>query len=189
ARRYLDGEEIETYRSLGPRRKAGWLNGRIAAKDAVRRWHWERGGGPTYPIEVRIDGGGDRPPEVRFDPAPDLRLSIAHKGPVAAAIVAEGRAVGLDLERIEPRDEGFDEVAFGPPERDLLPAGGDRDEWRARFWAAKEALAKMRGTGLRGNPRAFPVTGTDGETVTVDGTPVETRRRDEWIVAWTEEDA
>ncbi|MDX1661106.1 MAG: beta-ketoacyl synthase N-terminal-like domain-containing protein, partial [Gemmatimonadota bacterium] len=147
ARRYLDGEEIETYRSLGPRRKAGWLNGRIAAKDAVRRWHWERGGGPTYPIEVRIDGGGDRPPEVRFDPVPDLRLSIAHKGPVAAATVAEGRAVGLDLERIEPRHEGFDEVAFGAPERDLLPAGGGRDEWRARFWAAKEALAKMRGTG------------------------------------------
>ncbi len=188
ARRYLDAEEIAVYRSLGPGRKRSWLNGRIAAKDAVRYWHWQRGGDPTYPVEVRIEGGVDGPPVPRFAPAPGLRLSIAHKDEVAAAMVADGRPVGLDVERVEPRGDGFDEVAFGAGERDLLPADRDADEWRTRFWAAKEAVAKMRGTGLEGNPRGFPVTDVDGETIIVDSTPVRTLRYGDWIFAWTTEE-
>jgi phosphopantetheinyl transferase len=53
-----------------------------------------------------------------------------------------------------------------------LHAEPDRSVGVTRFWAAKEAVAKARGTGLMGRPRDFEVFPGDGEqlTVVVDGT-------------------
>ena len=100
------------------------------------------------------------------------------------AIVAEGRDVGIDLERIEARAPGFEAVAFGAAELALLPADG-RDEWTARFWAAKEAAAKAAGTGLEGDPRRFAVAERDGERLRVGERWMETRREGDLVVAWT----
>ncbi len=184
ARRYLDAREIEAYRAMNPRRQLEWLPGRIAAKDAVRSFLWKRGAGPLYPIEVEIlneDGGR---PLARCAVGGDLRISIAGKRGIAVARVAEGRDVGIDLERVERREPAFEALAFGERELGLLPAT-DRDEWVARFWAAKEALAKLRGTGLAGNPRRFEVGQRDGGRLVVDGHPVETLADGGFAYAWT----
>ena len=54
ARRYLGAAERETYRTHAPRGRRHWLMGRIAAKDAVRRWLWAHGTGPLFPAQVTI---------------------------------------------------------------------------------------------------------------------------------------
>jgi phosphopantetheine--protein transferase-like protein len=195
ARRFLSSPEIEIYRALNPRRQIEWLAGRIAAKDAVRSALWERGAQAVFPIEVEIVDEPSGRPNVVSARATDLAVSIAHKRGIAVALLGRGRgcAPGVDVERVEPRDAGFERTAFGEAERALLEriaAGGSdaRLEWIARFWAAKEALAKARGSGLGGAPGRFPIERVDGERLVVDGRPVDTLREGEWVFAWTFEE-
>jgi phosphopantetheinyl transferase len=198
ARRFLDGREIETYDALATRRQIDWLSGRIAAKDAVRHHLWQAGVGPIFPIEVEVHVEASGRPRIelaeRLRPRA-LAVSIAHKHGLAAALVRDARAVGLDVERVEPRDDAFLELAFAPAERALFPAapGRARDEAIARAWAAKEALGKRRGSGLEHNPRRLVVgalgpAGASGWVeVDVDGVRVETLVEDERVWAWTED--
>ncbi|WP_370144935.1 beta-ketoacyl synthase N-terminal-like domain-containing protein [Streptacidiphilus sp. EB129] len=97
-----------------------------------------------------------------------------------------GPGVGIDIEEVVEREPETIAVALGPAERALLAAcraasdraastseAPDRDRpstdpaeesealWFARFWAAKEAVAKAQGTGLQGRPRAFEVVAAD----------------------------
>jgi len=58
-RRYLGERERGEYAALPALAQAHWLLGRIAIKDAVRAWLWERGAGPLYPMEVQV--GSDDP--------------------------------------------------------------------------------------------------------------------------------
>jgi len=74
--------------------------------------------------------------------------------------------------------------AFGPDELALLPPG-DRDEWLTRFWCAKEAVGKARGTGLAGNPKGLRIEAVEADRILVEGAWVETRRRGQHVVAWT----
>jgi phosphopantetheinyl transferase len=165
ARRYLGATERETYRTHAPRGRRHWLMGRIAAKDAVRRWLWARGAGPLYPVEVTIAADEHGRPIVNV-PAPwKVCVSIAHSGDLAVAIAGE-EAIGIDVEIIEPRNPGLEMIALSARERALLDRlvsgmGGDsaaaRSEAFTRFWAAKEAVSKAEGTGLAGLPTAFEI--------------------------------
>jgi phosphopantetheine--protein transferase-like protein len=201
ARRFLSSPEIETYRTLNPRRQIEWLAGRIAAKDAVRSVVWERGAEAVFPIEIEIVDEPSGRPTVVTKRASDLAVSIAHKRGIAVALLGrDGRAPGIDVERVEPRDAAFERTAFADEERALLDAvsAGDprgselRQEWIARFWAAKEALSKARGTGLftglGGAPTRYPIERVDGERIVVDGRSVDTLREGEWVLAWTFEE-
>ena len=128
-----------------------------------------------------------------------VRASVAGASPLMAPggaaqrialvsqTVADGRDVGIDLERIEARDASFEEMAFGGDERALLP-GEDREEWVTRFWAGKEAVAKSRGTGLEGNPRPFALRERDGERLLVEGQWVSTLVENGMVYAWTIEE-
>jgi len=185
ARRYLCQAERQSMRDSGPRRAREWLNGRIAAKDAVRYALWQQEQRPIFPIEITLEHDDDGAPLVRGKFAADLRLSLAHCEAVAVARVTEGRTPGIDVEKIEPRTEEFLETAFSDAERLLLPRPS-RDEWITRFWCAKEAVAKARRKGLGGNPRRYPVTAVDGERVQCDGLWTETTKTGDFIVAWTE---
>jgi len=193
ARRYLTEQEFERSMEMGARRRRGWLLGRMAIRDAVRDWLWRRGHGPLFPIEIEVGNDDHGRPFVRGPFTDDLRVSVAHKEDVAVARVALGRDVGIDVERVEPRGEGFASIAFTPAER-ALRGGDDADEWLTRVWAAKEALAKALGTGLEGNPRRFEVKEAAGERLLVGMTDrtdpmepvwVETRRDGDCVVAWT----
>src|SRR5205823_13334747 len=139
-----------------------WLAGRIAAKDAARDWLWRHGNGPIFPVEIAVDSEPSGRPVLRVPGGLDLRVSIAHKGDVAVATVALGRDVGIDLERVEPRADGFEATALTDAERRVLPEGEGRDAAVTLLWAAKEAVGKARGTGLAGRPRALEVTARGG---------------------------
>ncbi|HEY3990770.1 MAG TPA: acyltransferase domain-containing protein [Acidobacteriaceae bacterium] len=175
ARRYLGAAERETYRTHAPRGRRHWLMGRIAAKDAVRHWLWARGAGPLFPVEVAIAADEHGRPVVNVPGPSEVYVSIAHSGDLAVAIAHE-KAIGIDVEIIEPRNPGIERIALSPSERVLLDRAvsgvkGDpvraRSEAFTRFWTAKEAVSKAEGTGLAGRPNAFPVSAMDGDRLRV----------------------
>ncbi|MCF2530954.1 polyketide synthase dehydratase domain-containing protein [Yinghuangia sp. KLBMP8922] len=205
-RRYLGAAERAEFATRPPRTRSGWLLGRIAVKDAVRRALWARGEGPIYPAEVRVanDENG-RPLAERVFPGEEfpvrrdkLHVSLAHKHRLAVAF-ADRVPVGIDIEALTGHPESLEQVALAPDERSLLDrlAAGDpdaRQEWLVRFWCAKEAAGKADGTGLAGRPaqRRVVRADEDGLVVAVPGGPdreVRTRTvadgADRYVVAWT----
>jgi phosphopantetheinyl transferase len=160
------------------------LSGRIAAKDAVRDLLWRGGHGALFPVELAIESEASGRPIVHFGAGRDLRVSIAHKEEIAVAIAREGKDVGIDVERIEPRTDAFGEISFTKEELRLVE-GEPRDEAWTRLWAAKEAAAKAQGTGLEGQLRRFPIRDRAGERLLVGDLWIETKRHGDYIISWT----
>ena len=174
-RRYLGEAERADHERIGPRGRRGWLLGRIAIKDAVRIARWAETVAPVWPVEIEVSNAPSGKPIVA-----GMHVSVAHKDDRAVALVDRDREVGIDLERIEPRSASFLKIAFTPAEM-ALAAG--RDEWYARMWAAKEAVAKALGTGMT-DPRKFEVHAA-GDHLTVGDFTVETSRDGDYVIAWT----
>ncbi|QIJ60677.1 4'-phosphopantetheinyl transferase superfamily protein [Streptomyces sp. JB150] len=90
----------------------------------------------------------------RLPGSPDTGVSVSHSGPYAAAAVAAGLDVGVDVQ--VPREPSAAllrrccapgtaaRLASLPPERAALAF--------ARIWTVQEACVKARGTGLAGAP-------------------------------------
>jgi phosphopantetheine--protein transferase-like protein len=174
-RRYLNAAERAEYEGLHARRQRHWLLGRVAAKDAVRTWLWDHGHGPVFPCEITVSNDPTGRPRVTGPFAGDLHLSIAHSGDLGVALVSPDGPVGIDVEAIDDRALDTERIGFTDAEHRLLDAesthAGDRTAALVRFWAAKEAVAKARGTGFLGNPRNFEVTGKAADVldVTING--------------------
>jgi acyl transferase domain-containing protein/phosphopantetheinyl transferase len=185
-RRYLSAAERVEYEMNNPRAQRQWLLGRIAAKDAVRRWLWAHGAGPLFPVEIAIGNDERGRPLVSGPFQQDLRVSIAHKPGIATAIVREGRDVGIDVEAIEPRTDRFAELVLSDVEKAMLPQG-DSAEWLTRIWTGKEAAAKARGTGLNGRPRDFALSRVDAERLRIGDSWIRSQREGDFIVSWTDD--
>ncbi|WP_394828394.1 beta-ketoacyl synthase N-terminal-like domain-containing protein [Pendulispora albinea] len=194
ARRILGEAERADYERQGPRKQRAWLTGRAAAKDAVRELLGRLGHGPLFPVEVTLSNEPSGRPIVHTRTPHDIRVSIAHKDDTAVAIARIGVDVGIDIERIEPRSESFAELSFTAEELRLV-ADEPREIGWTRLWAAKEAVAKARGTGLEGAPLRFPVRDRVGERLLVGGDNpsstdrtglwVDTKRHGNFIIGWT----
>ncbi|MEV6530421.1 beta-ketoacyl synthase N-terminal-like domain-containing protein [Streptomyces sp. NPDC051639] len=225
-RNILAGEEREQYAAHAPRGRRQWLLGRIAVKDAVRHLLWDRGTGPVYPAEIRVGNEPTGRPRVTGGygrTLPALHVSIAHRGTTAVAMARTDGPCGIDIEEVTDRPAATLAVALTTRERELLGAlvqqtpadpgheNEDRTErepgvdagaerlWFTRFWAAKEAVAKARGTGLGGEPKRFEVTAADATLLTVRAAGEDHRVRyraltapqpsagpgTEYVVAWT----
>ncbi|HEY2834221.1 MAG TPA: beta-ketoacyl synthase N-terminal-like domain-containing protein [Sporichthyaceae bacterium] len=165
-RRYLSAAERQLAERQPPRRRRGWVLGRLAVKDAVRHLLWADGEGPLWPAEIFVgndENGKPRVSGMHGRVLPGLEVSVAHCADTAVAVArpAAGFGVGIDIEQVSERPPGTVEFALAPAERDVLAAclatGDSPEVWFTRFWAAKEAVAKARGTGLQGRPRDFAV--------------------------------
>ena len=76
-----------------PRPPRGWLLGRIAAKDAVRRALWAATRrSAIFPVEIEVETGADGRPVLRGPIAGRLVAAVAEEDGIAAAVVAAGRA-------------------------------------------------------------------------------------------------
>ncbi|MBA0052919.1 4'-phosphopantetheinyl transferase superfamily protein [Streptomyces sp. AJS327] len=198
-RRYLPAGERDALLAGPARARRARFLGRVAVKDAVRRWLWDRGHGPVFPAEIRVGNDRSGRPWVTVPHGEAPTVSLAHTGTLAvAAARPPGTAVGIDVERVTERPRGLEGTATTPPERALLDRlDTDRRTAFTRFWAAKEAVAKAQGTGLRGAPRQFTVVATEEDGLllvraTASGlvhrvwTTLLTHDGGDYAVAWTE---
>ncbi|WZO99324.1 beta-ketoacyl synthase N-terminal-like domain-containing protein [Isosphaeraceae bacterium EP7] len=176
AHRVLSRSEREDFRSLRTPlvRQLEWLAGRTAVKEAVRRLllDHENLDVRLADLEIKPDERG-RPmvlgawaDEVAEMPV----ISISHSDGLAVAIAAlpdpggdRPLRLGIDVEFIKPRPEGFLDVAFGGEELEMLRTRphSERDEWAVRMWCAKEAVGKATGEGLGWSTRSTEVVGID----------------------------
>jgi phosphopantetheinyl transferase (holo-ACP synthase) len=198
-RRYLGEDERADYERHTPRAQRAWLLGRIAAKDAVRRWLWDRGARPMHPVEVQVTNDGQGRPVASVPPdvsaahpaVSALSVSISHTEWIGVAVVSDIGPIGIDVEPVTPqapRSNGFLDIALTPGEQGLRPDGFETDRWVALTWTAKEAVAKAIGTGLQGRPRAFEVEAmTDVESRTGLTLRVRDPEGHRWTVASSRE--
>jgi len=187
----LTGREREAWRAIPPGspRRARWLMGRVAAKEAIRGWVGERYGQSVSPVEIEIDADERGKPIARVigGGTPPLEISISHADTKAVAVVAEEFSVGVDIE--EERDGAprtVPELAFADGElADAARAGLSP----IALWCAKEAAAKALGVGLLGEPRRWRVQtlAHDGGAVVVViealSIPVSLHARDGAVIA------
>jgi phosphopantetheine--protein transferase-like protein len=180
--------EREVWRSLKwpETRKTAWLLGRVAAKDAIRRFVKSNYGMALHPADIEIAQDGYGQPLVRGvwteECAQVPVISLAHTASIAVAIAGHDgqcRGIGVDIEPLERRQEGFESVAFMPEERSLLTSldALSQEEWLLRLWCAKEAVAKALGRGMMGGTGGLRVQALDACTgivkITLSGSMVE----------------
>jgi acyl transferase domain-containing protein/phosphopantetheinyl transferase (holo-ACP synthase) len=190
SKRYMREIETAVVKKLGSNSlKREYMVSRIALKDAVRNFVRREGEELLYPIEIVCTHDENGKPLVSgegraVELLEGVHVSLAHKG-VAGVAIAAHRPVGIDLEKIEEKSEGFEKIAFTERERELLTSL-KQPEGTIRFWVAKEACSKKAGTGLEGNPKHFEVTAVDGDVLFVGDEKVQTRiLREEYVVGWT----
>ena len=87
-------------------------------------------------------------------------LSLSHSHDRAfSAVSREAKALGCDIELVEPRSEVFVETYFTASERahveDVNPSY--RDSLVTKIWSAKESTLKALHTGLRADTRSVDV--------------------------------
>lgn len=184
-KRYLNQEEKKYYHHTLPiNRKKKWLVSRIAVKDAVRMLLLRKTGEAYYPIEYLVKNDALGKPYVEGAMTADVQVSLAHKNNVAVATARYGKAVGIDIEEIQERGAGFNDLVFRPEELALLQ-GRDQAEWITRCWVAKEAYGKYLGKGLQGNPKAYVVEAIEGGNLRIKDVIITTVKHNNYIIGWT----
>jgi phosphopantetheinyl transferase len=145
-------------------RKREWFCGRIAAKEAVRRLLKKSYNLTLCSADIVVATNEQGQPFATGKwteiVGSEPYLSISHKAGIAVAIAAHrriSRGVGIDLEVIEPKESGFETLAFLPEEITALEkvSGHTKDKLAIQFWSAKEAVGKALGLGLSANPRSL----------------------------------
>jgi len=117
--------------------------------------------------------------------APDaLRFSLSHSGDYAAIAVAGYREVGVDIEaaREDMNELELAQRFFAPAEAKQVVQAEAESRRRVfyRYWTAKEAFLKGRGTGLSEGLRRFAVqwdTDLLGHVTPADGSLLSTQWR------------
>ena len=150
-------------------RRTEWLFGRIAAKDAVRRYlkifHFARWSFADVEIWANEDG---KPVAIgKWSDSINTRIdiAIAHTAQFVVAVAAAAARVGVDVESASRNlSEDFAAGVFVPEERELAAHAVNPSQALIRFWCAKEAVSKALGTGIRFPPKEMVVTGYLPET-------------------------
>ena len=150
-------------------RRTEWLFGRIAAKEAVRRFLQENYQARWCDADVQVwrdDSGKPHPIGTWKDYlSSSIDLAIAHTAQFVVAVVAANARVGVDVEACD-RDlsEEFTRGVFTPDELELAVRAANAPSAVIRFWCAKEAVSKALGTGIRYSPRELVVDAFRPET-------------------------
>ena len=145
-------------------RRTEWLFGRIAAKEAVRRFLHENYQARWTDADVHVWADGSGKPHAlgawQDRLSVHLDLAIAHTAQFVVAVVAANARVGVDVEqRGRTLSEEFIRGVFGPDELELAANAVDAPAALVRFWCAKEAVSKALGTGIRYPPKELIVDG------------------------------
>jgi len=139
-------------------RRTEWLFGRIAAKEAVRRFLGDNYQARWSSADVQIWADDQGKPHALGAWADylsiKLDLAISHTRDFVVAAVASNARVGVDVEKAS-RDlsEEFTNGVFSKEELELAAESSEAPSTLIRFWCAKEAVSKALGVGIRYSPR------------------------------------
>ena len=161
----LGAEERREFAEMtgSTKRRTEWLFGRVAAKEAVRRFLKDYYQARWSDADVRIWANGAGKP-IALGAWSEfisgrLDVAIAHTQQFIVAVAAANARVGVDVESLS-RDltEEFTAGVFTPEELELAAQAATASVAIFRFWCAKEAVSKALGTGIRYSPRELVVT-------------------------------
>jgi phosphopantetheine--protein transferase-like protein len=150
-------------------RRTEWLFGRIAAKEAVRRFLKDYYQARWSYADVTIfadDMGKPYAVGAWMDQLPaKLDIAIAHTSQFVIGLAAANARVGVDVESVgRDLSQEFTDGVFMPDELELAArAAGGTSQAILRFWCAKEAVSKALGTGIRYSPREMVVSDYEPE--------------------------
>lgn len=143
-------------------RRVEWLFGRVAAKEAVRRFlkDFYQARWSDADVQIWADDSGKPHALGAWSDflTTKLDIAIAHTAQFVVAVAAANARVGVDVESVE-RDLS-EEFAFGVfthDELELAAHAANPSQTIIRFWCAKEAVSKALGTGIRYSPREMIV--------------------------------
>ncbi len=139
AEEFLTTFELKQYKQFTvEKRAAEWLAGRYALKTLATEFF----NLPLKKLQVKNSKNGA--PVLQAEGGNDLTVSISHRGDYAvAAISLTGDLIGVDIEKIEPRPEGWITQYFTKEE--ILAKD---DAYLTELWAKKEAVLKLLHLGL-----------------------------------------
>lgn len=181
----LSDEERKNFaaRTGATSRRTEWLFGRVAAKEAVRRYLKEAFQARWSNADVRIWADDLGKPHAIGEwcdaLSSKLDVAIAHTAQFVIALAAPNYRVGVDVESVERNlSEEFAAGVFSPAELELAAQAINSSHAIIRFWCAKEAVSKALGTGIRFSPKEMIVSSYNSEkgslTMTLTGGWIET---------------
>ena len=164
-------------------RRLEFVLGRTAARTLIAEAQ------NSDPRDAGLAVNADGAPVVLASP---LYLSIAHTGgrEVWGGAAIARQPVGLDLERIRPRQPALWRRILSEDEHPMLDAlGGPTDEAQTLLWSLKESVLKARRTGLRAGMRSVTLTHVDADHLSGEATASDggawrlgfERRGDLWV--------
>ena len=183
-KRYFNQTEKADLRAMLPNKRKERIISRVAVKDAVRALLKKEKQEAYYPIEFEIRNDDAGKPFTEGTMTKDIHVSLAHKDKEAVAIARSGTPVGIDIEVISEKNDGFTELVFYPEELALITSP-DRTEWIIRCWVAKEAYGKYLGRGLQGNPKKYKIDAINGNMLTIGDVTIQTIKHNNYIIGWT----
>jgi 4'-phosphopantetheinyl transferase len=125
--------------AMHPRRKAEYLAGRALLRHALAE-HTGR-----EAASFRIETSADGKPCCADGPA----LSVSHSGEIVVCALADGAAVGVDVETGTPRELAAVAARYFTPAEARWLAADPEPRFRM-LWVLKEAYLKALGVGLAG---------------------------------------
>ncbi len=153
-------------------RRTEWLFGRIAAKEAVRRYlnDFHQARWSYADVEIFADDAGKPYAIGAWNDYLKVKLdiAIAHTAQFVVALAAANAHIGVDVESTK-RDLSAEFTAgvFTPQELELAANAPTPSQAVIRFWCAKEAVSKALGTGIRYSPRELIVSGYQADLATL----------------------
>jgi 4'-phosphopantetheinyl transferase len=157
-------ERVQVNAMRFAKRRADWQLGRWTAKNAVAVYFQLPANLHNLArIEVRPDPSGAPEAFVENKWAP-ITISLSHRaGRAVCAVAPYRRALGCDLEVIEPHSDAFIADYFATEEQALVArvAPADRPWLVTLLWSAKESALKALRAGLRLDIRCVIVTPVD----------------------------
>lgn len=155
---WLAPEERATLAALQvEKRRTEWRLGRWTAKRLLDARLIDA----PEPDAMRVQPASDGAPEVWCEDAPlPLVLSISHSAGLAfCAVAPHGRAIGCDIELVEPRSPALAADYFTATECGVVERAAPEERARlvTLIWSAKESALKALRTGLRADTRSVEV--------------------------------
>jgi len=141
----------------------------------------------TPPQALRfVYGARGKPALAASQAVPPLAFNVSHSGDFILIALTNGRAVGVDVERMRPEveTEALAQRFFSAHERAVLApldAAAQREAFFA-CWARKEAYIKATGDGLSLPLHQFDVTVLPGEGARLVATRPDPAEADRWVL-------